>query len=133
MKTPKPRIRALYPFSMSAVIYKFGWKARNNTAIVPDYFSKSGRIRRFKEMPDEAAVEAAVLYCLSKPAGRGWNEIRVCGLGKLPKSESPCVTGTKAEMEALCRRFIIKNASVKLKQEVKWLNAELEAMRKEVK
>jgi hypothetical protein len=133
MKTPKPRIRELYPVSLGAIIRQYGWRARDNNAIKPDYISPAGRVQRFKEMPSDETVESGVLYCIAKPKTAGWNELFVAGVGRITKNAYYYVTGTRPEMEALVKRFIAKNSSIKLRAETQWLAAELEVMRLETK
>lgn len=133
MKTPKPRIRELYPVSLGAIIRNYGWRARNNNAIKPDYVSPAGRVQRFKEMPSNETVESGVLYCIAKPKTAGWSELFVAGVGSITKKAHYYVTGARSEMEALVKRFIAKNSSIKLRAEIQWLAAELAAMRLEAK
>jgi len=133
MKTQKPRIRELYPVSLGAIIKRYGWKARNNDAIKADYQSPAGRVRRFKEMPSEELVESGVRYCIAKVKTSGWNELFVAGVGSIKRNAAYFVVGTRSEMEALVKRFIAKNSSIKLRAEIQWLAAELAVMRLEAK
>lgn len=118
LKAPKRPVIVEFPVTKTAARKQFGWKLRAANP-QPDYVSRCGRVRRWRNMPE---CDKLVDFALVKPAGGTWAEIAVVPLRE--RITNVILTGPQDRLLALVRKFIACASTIPYRGEERWLRHE---------